>query len=55
MRSLKKGQGSIYRIQEGITGEIRLVERCFNIGKCALADVMDMLADAFQKDQKQTT
>jgi transposase, IS6 family len=55
MRSLKKGQGSIYRIQEGITGEIRLVERCFNIGKCALADAMDMLADALQKEQKQIT
>lgn len=51
MRSLKKGQGSAYRIQDGITGEVRLVERCFNLGKSALADAMDMLDQALKTQQ----
>ena len=40
MRSLKKGQGKAFQYQPGIKGEVRLIERCFNLGDCAIAEVM---------------
>ena len=54
MRSLKKGQGRAYRIQKGIMGEVRLVERCFHLGNSAIADAMEMLTKAFQNEQTST-
>ncbi len=41
MRSIKKGQGSAYRIQEGVMGEVRLVERCFQLGKSPIAELVE--------------
>jgi IS6 family transposase len=31
MRSLKKGQTLAFQYQQGLRGEVRLVERCFNL------------------------
>ena len=42
MRALKKGQARAFQFQPGIKGEVRLVERCFNIGDCALTEVMKL-------------
>ena len=50
MRSLKKGQARAFQYQEGIRGEVRLVERCFNLGDCAIAEVMKMVNAHFQKE-----
>jgi hypothetical protein len=50
MRSPKKGQASAFQVQEGILGEIRLVERCFHVGDCALAEGMTMMNTHFQKE-----
>lgn len=49
MRSLKKGQARAFQFQEGIRGEVRLVERCFHVGNCALAKVMNILNAHFQQ------
>jgi transposase-like protein len=40
MRTLKKGQARPFQFQPGIKGEVRLVERCFNLGDCAITEVM---------------
>jgi len=40
MRTLKKGQGRAFQFQPGIKGEVRLIERCFNLGDCALTEVI---------------
>jgi transposase-like protein len=43
MHALKKGQGSAFRLQKGVEGERRLIERCFNLGKSALRESIEML------------
>ncbi|WP_372364928.1 IS6 family transposase [Candidatus Uabimicrobium sp. HlEnr_7] len=43
MRTLKKGQAKIFQLQKGIIGEVRLVERCFKLGDCAIAEMMKIL------------
>jgi transposase-like protein len=50
MRTLKKKQEGLYRLQEGIKGEVRLVERCFYLGNNALADAMEILKSALEKE-----
>lgn len=50
MRTLKKKQEGFYRLQEGIKGEVRLVERCFYLGNTALADTMEILKSALEKE-----
>jgi len=50
MRSLKKGQARAFQYQEGIRGEVRLVERCFNLGDCAIAEVMKIMNAHFQQE-----
>ena len=55
MRSIKKGQGSAYRIQPGIKGEVRLVEYCFHLGKSALADALEIFTKDFQSEQANLT
>ncbi len=42
IRTLKKGQSRDFQFQEGTRGEVRLVDRCFHIGGCALVEVMKM-------------
>ena len=50
MRMLKKGQGKAFQIQEGIRGEVRLVERVFNLGLCALAEALERIKTEMEKD-----
>ena len=50
MRALKKGQASAFQYQKGIQGEVRLIERCFNLGDSAIAEVMKMLNAHLQKE-----
>ncbi len=41
MRVLKKRQARIFQIQDGIRGEVRLVERAFDLGPNALAEAIE--------------
>ena len=43
MRALRKGQAAAFAIQDDIVGEVRIVERAFGIGPCALAEAMTFL------------
>ncbi len=38
MRALRKGQGRAFNLQGGIKGEVRMIERAFGLGPCALAE-----------------
>jgi transposase, IS6 family len=49
MRMLKKAQASAFQYQPGIKGEVRLVERCFNLGDSAIAEVMKIINSHFQE------
>ena len=40
MRTLKKGQGRCFDFQGGIKGEVRMIERAFGLGPCAMSEVM---------------
>ena len=44
MRAIKKKQASIWQFQDGVAGEMRLVERMFGLGKSALAEVIEMVS-----------
>ena len=39
MRALKKGQAKSFQTQAGLGGEIKLIERCFNLDKYPLPKV----------------
>ncbi len=41
MQALKKRQARIFQIQDGIRGEVRLVERAFGLGPNALAEAIE--------------
>ena len=43
MRALRKGQAAAFAIQDGIVGEVRIVERAFGIRRCAVAEAMALL------------
>lgn len=43
MRALKKGQGALWQYQDGIRGEVRLVERAFGLGPSGLAEAVALL------------
>ena len=45
MRALRKGQAEIFALQGGIVGEVRIVERAFGVGSCALTAAMAWLQD----------
>ena len=49
MRALKKGQARAFQIQPGIMGEVRLVERAFNIGPDALSEVLQYHRNDIEK------
>ena len=42
MRAIKKGQTSVYQLQPGIKGVVRLVERCFHLGDSALTEALNI-------------
>ena len=50
MRALLKGHAGIFALQAGIVGEVRIVERAFDLGPCALTEAVvlsqDYLANA---------
>jgi IS6 family transposase len=48
MRALRKGQAAVFNLTRDICGEVRLVERAFGIGPCALAEAVALI------DQKLT-
>ena len=50
MRMLKKGQGKAYQIQEGIQGEVRLIERAFGLGPSARTKSREWLKQAIIQD-----
>ncbi len=50
MRALKKGQASIYQLQKGIIGEVRLVERCFHLGESVFAEFMQIANLYFENE-----
>ena len=43
MRALKKGQAALWQYQDGIAGEVRLIERAFGLGPSGMADAMKKL------------
>ena len=45
MRALRMGQAGMFAIQSGSVGEARIVERAFDIGPCALTEVMALLQE----------
>ena len=45
MRALRKDQAGIFALQGGIVGEVRIVERAFDLGPCALTEAMELLQD----------
>lgn len=50
MRAIKKGQTRAGQLHKGVQGEIRLIERAFGIGKCALAEAIEQINEAFAND-----
>lgn len=40
MRALKKGQAALWQYQDGVRGEVRLVERAFGIGPSGISKAM---------------
>jgi hypothetical protein len=40
-RALKKGQPALWQYRNGITGELRVVERAFGLGPSGVAEAMD--------------
>lgn len=40
MRALKKGQTALWQYQDGVRGEVRLVERAFGIGPSGISKAM---------------
>ena len=45
MRVLRKDQAGIFALQGGIVGEVRIVERAFDLGPCALTEAVALLQD----------
>ena len=43
MRALRKGQAGIFALQGGIVGEVRIVERAFDLAPCALTEAVALL------------
>jgi transposase, IS6 family len=48
MRALRKGQAAIFNITRDIHGEARLVERAFDLGACALTEVMQLVSERLE-------
>ncbi|CAG0910095.1 unnamed protein product [Cyprideis torosa] len=48
MRALRKGQGRAFNIQGGILGEVRMIERAFGLGPCALAEAHGVLCESLE-------
>ena len=51
MRVLRKGQAGIFALQGGIIDEVRIVERAFDLGPCALTDAVALLQDCLDNSE----
>ena len=49
MRAQRKDQAGIFALQGGIVGEVRIVERAFDLGPCALTEAVTLLQDCLAK------
>ncbi len=49
MRALKKKQAKIFQVQSGIRGEVRLIERAFNIGPDMLTETLEYYKHEIEK------
>ena len=45
MHALRKGQSRSFNLTGDIKGEVRMIERAFGLGQCALTEAMTMLED----------
>ena len=45
MRALRKGQAAIFNLTRDIIGEVRLIERAFGLGPCALTEVAQLVGE----------
>jgi IS6 family transposase len=45
MRALRMDQAAIFNITRDICGEVRLVERAFGLGACALAETVQFVSE----------
>lgn len=43
MHALRKGQTDAWRLQAGVRGEVRLIERAFGLGQPVMAEVMQFV------------
>jgi hypothetical protein len=43
MRALKKGQARSWQFQDEVAGEVRLIERAFNLGDNPIAEMHQLL------------
>ena len=49
MRALKKKQAKMFQVQSGIRGEVRLIERAFNIGPDMLTETLEYYKHEIEK------
>ena len=49
MRALRKGQARAFNLQGGIKGEVRMIERAFGLGPCALTEAYTVLENSWQR------
>ena len=50
MRAIRKHQARPYQLQEGVKGEVRLIERMFHLGKSAMAEVIQKIQEQINND-----
>jgi hypothetical protein len=48
MRALRKGQAAIFNLTRDIRGEVRLVERAFGLGPCALTEAVELVSQQLE-------
>jgi hypothetical protein len=48
MRALRKGQAAIFNLTRDIVGEVRLVERAFGLGPCALTEAVELVSQQLE-------
>ena len=47
-RALRKGQAAIFNLTRDIVGEVRLVERAFGLGPCALTEAVELVSQQLE-------
>lgn len=54
MRVLRKGQAAAFRLTRNIRGEVRIVERAFGIGACALTEAVVVFSERLKLQTART-